>query len=101
MEKFTINSRSVILSISVPVDIGFIKCNGIVQIEFDNVDEYVYDVIDFVDLHYMGKLKSYKDFKEIREFHLKNHINLVEMIEAEIKKVLTEETIIKILKENI
>ena len=92
MKNFKVLSKTIFVSISVPVTVGQIKLNNIYQLSIykglnDNKIHYDIDDIDYQDVTYMGmEIDGFKGFNRLREFHKGLGID----IDKEIEKVSSE-----------
>jgi hypothetical protein len=92
MKNFKVTSKTIFLSISVPVQVGQIKLDNIYQLSIYRAKEsngllYDIDNIDYKDVTYMGmKVDGYSGFGKLREFHKELGID----IDNEITKAASE-----------
>jgi hypothetical protein len=92
MKNFKVTSKTIFLSISVPVQVGQIKLDNVYQLSIYRAKEsnnllYDIDNIDYQNVTYMGmKVDGYKGFGKLREFHKELGID----IDNEIRKAASE-----------
>jgi hypothetical protein len=93
MKNFKVTSKTILVGIAVPVEVGQIKLDNIYQISIykgstDNKMHYDIDDIDYQNVTYMGmEIDGYKGFGKLREFHKELGID----IDNEIKKVSSDQ----------
>ena len=105
-----VKNLNISCTIKIPIELQTIKCNVILQIFIgknkpDEVEEkgkywMDVDICDYEDLQYMGmKIEdSYKGTDKLRKSLSEFGINLDEMIDGEVQKQYTKESIIELLK---
>jgi hypothetical protein len=86
MNKFKVTSKTILVGIAVPVEVGQIKLDNIYQLSIykgisDNKMHYDIDDIDYQNVTYMGmEIDGYKGFNKLKDFHKELGIDLSDLI---------------------
>ena len=86
MKNFRVESKTILVGIAVPVEVGQIKLDNIYQISVykggdDNKMHYDIDDMDYQNVTYMGmEIDGYKGFSKLKEFHKELGIDLSDLI---------------------
>jgi len=86
MKNFKVTSKTILVGIAVPIEVGQIKLDNIYQIAIykgiaDNKMHYDIDDIDYQNVTYMGmEIDGYKGFAKLKEFHKELGIDLSNLI---------------------
>lgn len=105
--NYSIESKSMFLTVSVPVEVGQIKATIQNQLIVFITKDYTLgcDIDNFVDIEnitYSGvKIeRGHEQWNKIKEFHNSIGIDLSDLMIKEVDKVLTKETCDKIMKQH-
>lgn len=106
MKNFKVTSKTILVGIEVPVEVGQIKLNNIYQISIykgraDSKMHYDIDDIDYQDVTYMGmEIDGYKGFSKLKEFHKELGIDLSDLINKAASEKLDPQDLEKWINDN-
>jgi hypothetical protein len=86
MKNFKVTSKTILVGIAVPVEVGQIKLDNIYQLSIyrgkgGNGLLYDIDDVDYQNVTYMGmEIDGYKGFAKLKEFHKELGIDLSDLI---------------------
>jgi uncharacterized membrane protein len=106
MKKLKVTSKTIFLSISVPVQVGQIKLDSVYQVSIYRAKEsngllYDIDDVDYQNVTYMGmEVEGYKGFGKLREFHKELGIDIDNEIRKEASEKLDPQELEKWINDN-
>jgi hypothetical protein len=106
MKNFKVTSKTILVGIAVPVEVGQIKLDNIYQISIykgstDNKMHYDIDDIDYQNVTYMGmEIDGYKGFNKLKEFHKELGIDLSDLIMKAASEKLDAQDLEKWINDN-
>ena len=106
MKNFKVTSKTILVGIAVPVEVGQIKLDNIYQISIykgstDNKMHYDIDDIDYQNVTYMGmEIDGYKGFNKLKEFHKELGIDLNDLIMKAASEKLDAQDLEKWISDN-
>jgi hypothetical protein len=86
MKNFKVTSKTILVGIVIPVEVGQIKLDNVYQLSIykgiaDKLMHYDIDDIDYQNVTYMGmEIDGYKGFAKLKEFHKELGIDLSDLI---------------------
>jgi hypothetical protein len=106
MKNFKVTSKTILVGIAVPIEVGQIKLDNIYQISIykgstDNKMHYDIDDIDYQNVTYMGmEIDGYKGFNKLKEFHKELGIDLSDLIMKAASEKLDPQDLEKWINDN-
>ena len=106
MKNFRVESKTILVGIAVPVEVGQIKLDNIYQISVykggdDNKMHYDIDDMDYQNVTYMGmEIDGYKGFSKLKEFHKELGIDLSDLINKAASEKLNSQELEKWINDN-
>jgi hypothetical protein len=106
MKNFKVTSKTILVGIAVPVEVGQIKLDNIYQLSIykgsnDNKMHYDIDDIDYQNVTYMGmEIDGYKGFNKLKEFHKELGIDLSDLIMKAASEKLDAQDLEKWISDN-
>jgi hypothetical protein len=106
MKNFKVTSKTILVGIAVPIEVGQIKLDNIYQISIykgstDNKMHYDIDDIDYQNVTYMGmEIDGYKGFNKLKEFHKELGIDLSDLIMKAASEKLDAQDLEKWISDN-
>ena len=106
MNNFKVTSKTILVGIAVPIEVGQIKLDNIYYISIykgitDNKMHYDIDDIDYQNVTYMGmEIDGYKGFSKLKEFHKELGIDLSDLINKAASEKLDPQDLEKWVNDN-
>ena len=106
MKNFKVTSKTILVGIAVPIEVGQIKLDNIYQLSIykgstDNKMHYDIDDIDYQNVTYMGmEIDGYKGFTKLKEFHKELGIDLSDLIMKAASEKLDAQDLEKWISDN-
>ena len=100
---FKITDKSLMLSISVPVQVGTLTATVETQVcayrkKSDLSIEFDSDIVDFTDIEFMGlQIEGRDHWNKFKTFHLGMGVDIVKALIAEYDKVLTRDVLLDVI----
>ena len=97
MIKIKVTSKTLMVNLEFPIEVGQVKLNAVCQAYIDqNYEsgelEGNFEFMDYSDTTYMGmKIDGYEGVKKLKTFHKELGIDLDVLINKEFNKVMTDE----------
>ena len=100
-----IRSKLIMLNINVPVKVGQVTADAEVLIHiFEQKDGSLgrdVDVTDFNNVTYLGaSVGGYQAYQKLREHHTEFGVDLNDLLDKEVLKILTDKVVDQIVREN-
>ena len=106
MNKFKVTSKTILVGITVPVEVGQIKLDNVYQISIyqgitDRKIHYNINNINYQNVTYMGmEIDGYNGFAKLKEFHKELGIDLSDLIMKEASEKLDAQDLEKWVNDN-
>jgi hypothetical protein len=97
MKKIKVTSKSLMVDLEFPIEVGQVKLNAVCQAYINqNYEsgelEGNFEFMDYSDTTYMDmKIDGYEGMRKLKAFHKELGIDLDVLIDKEFSKVMTEE----------
>jgi len=97
MIRIKVTSKTLMVNLEFPIEVGQVKLNAVCQAFISQSDETGelegdFEFIDQDKITYMDMpIKGYDAWKKLKEFHLEFGVNLQKLIDVEFDKVMTDE----------